>query len=132
LVARSSADSSSSKSRGIDSREDRLTLSLANARLVPKGSRSPLLPVLQGQMDNQPVQVVPGLFIGSFMAERNKAALQAAGITHILQAAEGLEPSYPQDFIYMHVAVQASAELGLARTAHPGRDSSLPPPSPEA
>ena len=36
-------------------------------------------------MDDQPVLVNPGVFIGSFMAEHNKESCQAAGITHILQ-----------------------------------------------
>lgn len=44
------------------------------------------------------VQIQPGLFIGSFMAEQNKPKLKRAGITHILQVAEGMAPSHPADF----------------------------------
>ena len=39
-------------------------------------------------MDDHPVLVTKGIYIGSFMAEHNKASLKSAGITHILQVRE--------------------------------------------
>ena len=36
-------------------------------------------------MDDTPVMVIKGIYIGSFMAEHNKEACKEAGITHILQ-----------------------------------------------
>lgn len=39
-------------------------------------------------LDDHPVLVNKGIYIGSFMAEHNKASLKAAGITHILQVRE--------------------------------------------
>ena len=36
-------------------------------------------------MDNQPVLVTKGIYIGSYRAERNREACQREGITHILQ-----------------------------------------------
>ncbi len=57
-------------------------------------------------MDDRPFEVEPGLFIGSFMAEQNKAGLKRAGITHVLQVADGLSPSHPNEFTYLSISVQ--------------------------
>jgi len=57
-------------------------------------------------MDDSPMMVQPGLYIGSFMAEQNKPSLQKAGVTHILQVAEGMQPSHPDDFQYQMIHVQ--------------------------
>jgi len=56
-------------------------------------------------MDNQPVLVTKGIYIGSYRAERNREACQREGITHILQVAYGLEPSHPNCFKYLSVDV---------------------------
>jgi hypothetical protein len=64
--------------------------------------------------DNLPNEVIPGLFIGSIGSAMNKTILQELGITHILCVAEGIEPPYPNDFIYKQIKVLDSAEVSLA------------------
>jgi hypothetical protein len=44
---------------------------------------------------DQPCQLRGNLYIGSKDAEQNIAALEAAGITHVLQAGVELAPSHP-------------------------------------
>jgi hypothetical protein len=44
-------------------------------------------------MDNVPVLVQKGIFIGSFFAEQNEEALKTAGITHILQVSANHTPT---------------------------------------
>ena len=53
------------------------------------------------QMDGQPVEIAPGLFIGSVGAAMNKSALEAAGITHILTVAKDLRAYYEAEFTYL-------------------------------
>ena len=36
-------------------------------------------------LDDAPVRIETGLFIGSMMSEGNRRALQAAGVTHVVQ-----------------------------------------------
>ncbi|KAG2493533.1 hypothetical protein HYH03_008347 [Edaphochlamys debaryana] len=48
-------------------------------------------------MDDRPVQVDDKLFIGSMAAEHNYDGLKAAGITHVLQVAEGMVPSHSSE-----------------------------------
>ena len=48
-------------------------------------------------------EVLPGLFIGSLAAAKDKQSLQDNGITHVLTTT-GVEPAFPEDFKY-HVSV---------------------------
>eukprot|EP00775_Hariotina_reticulata_P013603 gene13603-13728_t len=57
-------------------------------------------------LDDRPIKVCEGLYIGSYMAEMNKPHLQKAGITDILQVAQGLFPHHPMLFNYMNIQVQ--------------------------
>ncbi|WIA21302.1 hypothetical protein OEZ85_000534 [Tetradesmus obliquus] len=57
-------------------------------------------------LDDRPMKVHEGLFIGSVMAEANKHMLLRAGITDILQVAQGLFPHHPLVFNYMNIQVQ--------------------------
>eukprot|EP00775_Hariotina_reticulata_P009813 gene9813-9971_t len=45
------------------------------------------------------------LYIGSKETERCLTALQAVGITHILQAGGELRPTFPDNFVYKHLSV---------------------------
>lgn len=40
-------------------------------------------------------EVIPGVYIGSYAAACDADTLISAGVTHILTAAEGLEPAFP-------------------------------------
>lgn len=51
-------------------------------------------------------EIIPGLFLGSFFEARNKPLLQSYGVTHILNAAEGLDNCHPSDFTYRHIPLQ--------------------------
>uniref|UniRef100_A0A7S2RFR6 protein-tyrosine-phosphatase n=1 Tax=Mucochytrium quahogii TaxID=96639 RepID=A0A7S2RFR6_9STRA len=55
--------------------------------------------------DELPVEVVPGLFIGSIHCAFNEAALRGAGITHIVNAA-GLPPTFPHLFSYLTINIR--------------------------
>ncbi|KAJ2161895.1 tyrosine protein phosphatase yvh1 [Coemansia sp. RSA 552] len=57
--------------------------------------------VLQNTMD----EVTDGLFVGSAMAEADRAGLQARGITHVLSLAKHYAPSHPHDFVYKRVSI---------------------------
>jgi hypothetical protein len=45
------------------------------------------------------------LFIGSKETEKCMTALQAVGITHILQAGGELRPTFPDTFVYKHLSI---------------------------
>lgn len=45
--------------------------------------------------DGQPVEVQPGLYIGSIGAAYNKQGLEDHKITHILTCAANIKPSFP-------------------------------------
>ena len=57
------------------------------------------------QADSDPVEVIPGLFIGSIGAALNKDGLLAAGITHVLCAAGGIKLYFPETFTYKQVII---------------------------
>lgn len=92
---------------------------------LPTGLGSPadeesLLPAppKQGTSSEQPCLDPPGriranLFIGSRETENCLAALQAAGITHILQAGGELVPSFPDNFAYKHLSVSDEEDEDL-------------------
>ncbi|KAF6255340.1 hypothetical protein COO60DRAFT_1627563 [Scenedesmus sp. NREL 46B-D3] len=64
-------------------------------------------------LDDRAMKVQDGLFIGSVMAEANKRMLLRAGITDILQVAQGLFPHHPLVFNYMNIQVQDSPSEDL-------------------
>ncbi|KAJ2819761.1 tyrosine protein phosphatase yvh1, partial [Coemansia furcata] len=67
--------------------------------------------VIQNTMD----QVIDGLYVGSAMAESDKAKLKEAGITHILSVARHYPPSHPNDFIYMSVEIDDLPEENIVQ-----------------
>jgi hypothetical protein len=66
--------------------------------------------------DAEPQEVVPGVYIGSIAAARNRAALAAAGITHVICATAECAPFYPDELAYLHVRVRD--EPGVQISAH--------------
>ncbi|GAB9473168.1 hypothetical protein Gpo141_00010325 [Globisporangium polare] len=65
--------------------------------------------------DGVPVEVLPhALFIGSFGAANNRAALQQCGITHILCASGSLSLQFPDAFEYLRLSI---ADLPSVRIA---------------
>ena len=45
-------------------------------------------------------EVLPGLYIGNYSTAQSLPLLQSLGITHILTAADGLPPVFPDQFTY--------------------------------
>lgn len=60
-----------------------------------------------------PGRIRANLFIGSRETESSLGALQAAGITHILQAGGELQPSFPDKFVYKHLSVSDEEDEDL-------------------
>jgi hypothetical protein len=60
-----------------------------------------------------PCKLRAGLFIGSRETEASLAALQAAGITHVLQAGAELAPSHPAHFTYKKLSVSDEEDEDL-------------------
>eukprot|EP00899_Mesostigma_viride_P008863 jgi/Mesvir1/17979/Mv09325-RA.1 len=54
-------------------------------------------------LDDKPVLVVEGLYIGSVNAEANIEALQKAGVKNIITVAGGHPPTHPEVFEYLEV-----------------------------
>ena len=52
------------------------------------------------KQDNQPAEVVEGLYQGSIGAALNKDNLKKLGITHVLTCADKIKPSFPDEFTY--------------------------------
>mmetsp|Transcript_17410 Transcript_17410/g.16605 ORF Transcript_17410/g.16605 Transcript_17410/m.16605 type:complete len:133 (-) Transcript_17410:500-898(-) len=55
--------------------------------------------------DNQPAEIIPGLFLGSIGAAFKKESLVQHGITHILTCADKLKPRFPEEFEYLCLPV---------------------------
>lgn len=55
--------------------------------------------------DDVPVEVVPGLFIGSVHCAFNDESLLDAGITHVVNLA-GIASTFPSLFVYLNVALR--------------------------
>jgi hypothetical protein len=68
--------------------------------------------------DAQPQEVAPGIFIGSVAAARNRAALEALGVTHVIAATSNAQPFFPGAFGYLRVPVPD--EPGVQISAHFG------------
>lgn len=60
-----------------------------------------------------PGRIRSNLYIGSKETEASFSALQAAGITHILQAGGELRPSHPEQFVYKHLSVSDEEDEDL-------------------
>lgn len=70
---------------------------------LSRKSRNKSQQQLQASCLDPPSQLRSNLFIGSRETEQSLAALQAAGVTHILQAGVELGPSHPQQFCYQQL-----------------------------
>jgi len=62
-------------------------------------------PTVINTFDDVAAMVQPGLFIGAFLAEQNRAELEKKGITHILQVGDNLAKSYEGVFKYHTISV---------------------------
>lgn len=78
----------------------------ADADADPSHQSADLPEVVEYVLDDSPMMVKPGLYIGSMLAERDKRKLRGTNITDILQVAEGLYPNHPLNFNYMNLQVQ--------------------------
>lgn len=63
--------------------------------------------------DDRPYHIVDGLYMGSCLAEQHKVHLQKAGVTHVLQVADGLRQTHPGDFQYLQIHVQDEPSTDL-------------------
>ncbi|CAI5722435.1 unnamed protein product [Peronospora destructor] len=66
--------------------------------------------------DNTPVEVevVSGLFVGSYGAANNKEALMGAGITHILCVSSTLPLNFPEVFTYLQLKVADQSSVNIS------------------
>ncbi|KAJ0406728.1 hypothetical protein P43SY_004553 [Pythium insidiosum] len=64
--------------------------------------------------DNEPVEVAPRIFLGSFGAANNLVALKAAGITHIVCVSPTLSLVFPEQFSYLRLAVADTPDASIA------------------
>lgn len=58
-------------------------------------------------------EILPGLHLGDYQAAGDLNALQQAGITHILIAAEECSARFPEQFTYKKVAIADSEQTDL-------------------
>lgn len=63
--------------------------------------------------DNNPSEVVPGVFIGSIGAAMSKNKLKDIGITHVLCVADSITPIFPDDFDYKTVKILDSPDVSI-------------------
>ena len=57
------------------------------------------------QSDGSPVEIIPGLYIGSIGAALNKVGLLQRGIKHVLCVASSIPLYFPESFNYKQVSV---------------------------
>ena len=55
--------------------------------------------------DNMPVQIVPGLFVGSIHCSFNELGMKNAGVTHIINTS-GTPATYPSTFTYLSISIR--------------------------
>lgn len=67
---------------------------------------------------DHPCQVRGNLYIGSKETEQNSAALEAAGITHVLQAGVELAPSHPGHFQYQQLVCSDTETQDIVSLFH--------------
>jgi protein phosphatase slingshot len=65
--------------------------------------------------DNQPVEIIDNLYIGSFAAADKKDTLISYGITHIIVAASSLKKKFQDDFNYMQLDILDSPEVDIKK-----------------
>lgn len=63
--------------------------------------------------DNTPVEVIPGMYIGSIGSAMCKDKLQEIGITHILCVADNISPIFPEDFTYKIIKILDSPDVNI-------------------
>ena len=66
-------------------------------------------------LDEVPMRISDGLYIGSLDAAMNLPALRAAGITHVLTVARELTEPPPSEFVHMHVDARDEESEDLRR-----------------
>lgn len=90
-------------------------VSQADAAAAAQAAEQATQPAAQQQEQciDPPGKIRSNLYIGSKETEASLAALQAAGITHILQAGGELRPSHPQHYTYLHLSVSDEEDEDL-------------------
>ncbi len=51
-------------------------------------------------------RVIPQLYVGDIEGAQDLQGLQAAGITHVLQAMGGMDPPFPTQFKYKAINIR--------------------------
>ncbi|GLD97823.1 hypothetical protein PINS_up006520 [Pythium insidiosum] len=64
--------------------------------------------------DNEPVEVVPRVFLGSLGAATNRAALAAHGISHVVCVSPTLSLAFPSQLSYLRLAVADTPDASIA------------------
>lgn len=59
--------------------------------------------------------IIPGLYLGSARDASNLEGLTAAGVTHILTVASGINPAFPRQFTYLVIPVSDSSDANLRK-----------------
>lgn len=62
----------------------------------------------------RPDEIIPFVFLGTFLDAKNKHLLKRLGITHVLSICE-MDALHPQDFTYHQIQVPDDAEVSLRR-----------------
>jgi len=70
------------------------------------------------ESDGLPCKVADALYVGSIGAAKNRAALRAHGITHILCVMKGTGPVYPNEFAYMTMPVDDNPNTNIQDYFH--------------
>lgn len=60
-------------------------------------------------------KITDRLYLGNLQAATDFRALKEAGITHILQVANGIKPFYAKDFVYKVISVTDTQNTNLIR-----------------
>jgi hypothetical protein len=63
--------------------------------------------------DNQPSEVIEGLYIGSIGAAMSKTNLKNTGITHILCVADSISPIFQDEFTYKVIKILDSPDVEI-------------------
>ena len=72
-----------------------------------------MLALRHAKNDHDPVEVTPGVFLGSIGAAMTKSVLNANEITHIMTVADCVEPMHPEHFTYKIIKILDHAEANL-------------------
>jgi hypothetical protein len=54
-------------------------------------------------------EIIPGVFLGSYVSAQNQAWLKENQITHILMVADGLKPAFPDSYQYKSIPLRDHA-----------------------